>query len=54
MSIDSRNISLDRLQLTFIPAEYWNNPLSEFNVLKRQRENAIPEDSNFFFIMECI
>ena len=50
MSIDSGNISLDRLQLTFIPAEYWNNPLSEFNVLKRQRENAIPEDSNFFLL----
>ena len=50
MSIDTGNISLDRLQLTFIPAEYWNNPLSEFNVLKRQRENAIPEDSNFFLL----
>ncbi len=36
------------LQLTIIPSEYWNEPLSEFKLIDNER--PLPKDVNFFLL----
>ena len=43
----TKNIS-HNLQLTYIPAQYWNEPLSKFKILSKSAN--IPENSSFFLI----
>ena len=43
----TKNIS-HNLQLTYIPAQYWNEPLSNFKILSKKAN--IPENSSFFLI----
>jgi len=47
MNIGYKDFSSDKLQLTFVPPEYWNNSNSGFKLLN---DNIIPEDSNFFIL----
>ncbi|TFG09573.1 MAG: hypothetical protein EU535_08960, partial [Promethearchaeota archaeon] len=36
------------IHLTFVPFEYWKNPLSEFKIV--QSDKALPEGSSFFLV----
>ena len=38
----------NRLNLTFIPSEYWNNPLSAFKITNKKK--SIPKNSSFFLL----
>jgi len=45
----TKNIS-HNLQLTYIPAQYWNEALSNFKILSKKAK--IPENSSFFLIWD--
>ncbi|MHA1149329.1 MAG: DEAD/DEAH box helicase [Promethearchaeota archaeon] len=38
----------DKVHLTFIPPEYWNTQLSEFNIV--QKNKSLPKGSSFFLL----
>ena len=37
-----------RVELTYIPAEYWNEPISGFELISKGKE--LPKNSSFFLL----
>ncbi len=40
----------NKLELIYIPASYWNEPLSGFELVSKGKQ--LPRNSSFFFIVE--